>query len=133
MFPCPVRFAILVIGFILRVTAFSLPVLTERPHPTRLFLKNRAPRQASLLGWKNRGPRQASLLGWKNRGPRQASLLGWKNRGPWQASLLGWKKSRTSPHSPVQSRSENALRWRWTGALNGDRRWRAALRARRPS
>ena len=33
-------------------TAFSLPVLTERPHPTRLFLKNRGPRQASLLGWK---------------------------------------------------------------------------------
>jgi hypothetical protein len=23
------------------VIAFSLPVLTERPHPTRLFLKNR--------------------------------------------------------------------------------------------
>jgi BlaI family penicillinase repressor len=33
-------------------TAFSLPVLTERPHPTRLFLKNRGPRQASLLWWK---------------------------------------------------------------------------------
>jgi hypothetical protein len=80
----------------LRTTAFSLPVLTERPHPTRLFFKNRGPRQASLLGWKNRGPRQASLLGWKNRGPRQASLL-------------GWKKSRTSLPCPVQSRSENAL------------------------
>jgi hypothetical protein len=67
----------------LRTTAFSLPVLTERPHPTRLFFKNRGPRQASLLGWKNRGPRQASLL--------------------------GWKKSRTSLPCPVQSRSENAL------------------------
>ena len=33
-------------------TAFSLLVLTERPHPTRLFLKNRGPQQASLLGWK---------------------------------------------------------------------------------
>jgi hypothetical protein len=32
-----------------------------------------------------------------------------RTRGPRQACLLGWKKSRTSPHPPVQSRSENAL------------------------
>src|ERR1700733_10225375 len=32
--------------------AFSLLVLTEQPRPTRLFHKNRGPRQASLLGWK---------------------------------------------------------------------------------
>jgi hypothetical protein len=75
--------------------AFSLLVLTERPHPTRLFLKNRGPRQASLLGWKNRGPRQGSLL--------------------------GWKKSRTSLPCPVQSRSEDALKLQapafWPGLL----------------
>ena len=38
----------------LRSTAFSLLVLTEPPHPTRLFFKNRGPRQACLLGWKKR-------------------------------------------------------------------------------
>ena len=37
-----------------RLLAFSLLVITERPQPTRLFLKNRGPRHASLLGWKNR-------------------------------------------------------------------------------
>ncbi len=33
-------------------TAFSLLVFTEERLPWRLFLKNRGPRQASLLGWK---------------------------------------------------------------------------------
>jgi hypothetical protein len=73
-------------------TAFSLPVLTERPHPTRLFRQN------------TRGPRACDLC-----------MPGVENPGaPGHAifACLGWKEWPNTTDQPGHSATKNALKTR---------------------